>query len=195
MPSKPNDRAFWQSSAKGRSAHWPENSVTGRAIGRLLSELYPGGTLPRALHAPVDEAHTGEAVFHAGEIEVRRRESRAALVLPQGRRERLVDVGEGLEIALRMTGRHPRITLRQRVEAVAAARQDLGRLVEPRDREVVGILLRPGDRARRADHPHPQAVVEIGRASCRERVEISVGAQSLQKKQSEEDETGARKST
>jgi len=62
-----------------------------------------------------------------------------------------------------LAGRHPRITLRQRVEAVAAARQDLGRLVEPRDREVVGILLRPGDRARRADHPHPQAVVVTDR--------------------------------
>src|SRR6266478_62675 len=163
MPSKPNERAFWQSTAKGRSAHWPENSVTGRAIGCLLSELHPGGALPGALHAPVDEAHAGESLLHAGEIEVRRREVGAGLLPDQRRRERLVDVGEGLEIALGMARRNARVALRPRVEAVAPARKDLRGLAQLREGEVVGILLRPGNRSLRADHPDTQGVVVADR--------------------------------
>src|SRR5204862_1041189 len=105
----------------------------------------------------------GESVLHAGKIEVRRGEVAAALFLGQGRRERLVDVSEGLEIAFGVARWNARVCLRSRVEAVAPPRKDLRGLAQLREAKVVGILLRPADRSLRADYPHAQGVVVADR--------------------------------
>src|SRR5688572_29139005 len=119
----------------------------------MPSHLDPAAIGPGGLDRRLDEGDDLSTVLETGELDRLVPAFLAVAPCLDRPRHLRIDVGEAFKIAFGMPGRHPRDACRRLSRSRPAARDQLLRLAERREPEIVGIRLHPVEPALRAIHP------------------------------------------